>query len=176
MPNQYKENQVEQIKDMLDRCTIAVAASYVGMSAAAMDDLRSKMRDNQIEFRVVKNTLTIRAANDLGKPAMDKILIGPTALAFGYGDVISVAKGLNDHINAARIPLVINGAVMGSDMLTGEQVTHMATLPSRDELIARLIGQMQAPIGSFVNVMAGSLRGLMTVLTRRVDQIGADQS
>ena len=171
MPNQYKENQVEQIRDMLDRCTIAVAATYAGVSAVAMDDLRSKMRANQIEFRVVKNTLTIRAANDLGKQDIGKILIGPTALAFGYGDVVSVAKGLNDHVNATRIPLVINGAIMGTDVLTGEQVTRMASLPSRDELISRLIGQMQAPIGGFVNVMAGSLKGLMTVLVRRVDQL-----
>ncbi|MDP6102988.1 MAG: 50S ribosomal protein L10, partial [Dehalococcoidia bacterium] len=109
MPTPKKERQVEEIKDRLSRCTIAVATGYQGMSASNMTDLRARLREQGIEYRVIKNTLTLLAANELGKEGVDSVLQGPTALALGYGDVVAVAKGINGYITTSRMPLVIHG-------------------------------------------------------------------
>jgi large subunit ribosomal protein L10 len=170
MPTLKKEAQIEEIKGKLDQCTIAVATGYQGMSASDMTNLRAQLRTQGIEYRVIKNTLTLRAANELGKEGMSTVLKGPTAMAFGYGDVVSVAKGINGYITTSRSPLVIHGAVMGSDILTANQVINLASLPPRDELIARLLGQMQAPITGLVTVLSAPLRGLVTVLQRAAEQ------
>ena len=176
MPTPKKESQVEEIKGKLDRCTIAVATGYQGMSASAMTDLRARLREQGIEYRVIKNTLTLRAATELGKEGVSEVLRGPTALAFGYGDVVAVAKGINGYITATRMPLIIHGAVMDGSILTAGQVINMASLPPRDELIARLIGQMQSPITGLVNVLSAPMRGLALVLQRRVEQMESRES
>ena len=170
MPTPKKEKQVEEIKDRLSQCTIAVATGYQGMSAANMTDLRARLREQGIEYRVIKNTLTLRAASELGKEGVGEVLRGPTALAFGYGDVVAVAKGINGYITTTRMPLVIHGAVMDGEILTAGQVMNLASLPPMDELLSRLLGQMQAPITGLVNVLSAPIRGLVTVLQRVADQ------
>jgi large subunit ribosomal protein L10 len=135
-----------------------------------MTDLRARLREQGIEYRVIKNTLTLLAANELGKEGVDSVLQGPTALALGYGDVVAVAKGINGYITTSRMPLVIHGAVMDGDILTANQVINLASLPPRDELLARLLGQMQAPITGLVTVLSAPLRGLVTVLQRVAEQ------
>jgi len=176
MPTPKKQSQVEEIKDRLSRCTIAVATGYQGMSASNMTDLRARLREQGIEYRVIKNTLTLRAALDLGNERMGDVLRGPTALAFGYGDVATVAKEINGYITSSRMPLVIHGAVMEGSILTAGQVTILALLPPRDVLLSRLIWQMQAPITGLVYVLSAPLRGLALVLQRRVEQMESSRS
>ena len=171
MPTPQKEAQVEDIKDRLNRCTIAVATGYQGMSASNMTDLRARLREQGIEYRVIKNTLALRAVLELGNESMGDVLRGPTALAFGYGDVATVAKGINGYIISSRMPLVIHGALMDDSILTAAQVTSLALLPPRDELVSILIRQIQAPITGLVNVLSAPLRGLAIVLQRRVEQM-----
>ncbi len=166
MPTPEKVSQVEDIKARLSRCTIAIATGYQGMSASNMTDLRARLREQGIEYRVIKNTLALRAAEELGRDGVDSVLLGPTALAFGYGDASETAKGLNTYITTSRLPLVIHGAVMDGHVLTGEQVVNLATLPPRNELLSRLLGQMQAPITGLVTVLSAPLRELVTVLQR----------
>ena len=140
------------------------------MSAANMADLRARLREQGIEYKVIKNTLTLRAASELGNEGVGEVLRGPTALAFGYGDVVAVAKGINGYITTTRMPLVIHGAVMDGEILTAGQVMTLASLPPRDELLSRLLGQMQAPITGLVTVLSAPIRGLVTVLQRVADQ------
>ena len=173
MPTPKKISQVEDIKSRLGRCTIAIATGYQGMSASNMTDLRARLREQGIEYRVIKNTLTLRAATELGKEGVDRVLQGPTAMAFGYGDATVVAKGINTYIATTRLPLIIHGAVMDSQVLTAGQVVDLASLPPRDELLARLLGQMQAPIAGLVTVLSAPLRGLVTVLQRASEQGGS---
>ena len=124
---------------------------------------------------MVKNTLTLRAARELERGGMENVLIGPTAVAFGYGDVSAVAKTLIAYIASARSPLIIHGAMMDGSILSAEQVRGLALLPPREELLARLIGQMQAPIAGLVNVLSAPLRNLAYVLQRIADQGGAQR-
>ncbi len=170
MPTPKKESQVEDIKSRLSRSSIAIATGYQGMSASNMTDLRARLREQGIEYRVIKNTLALRAASELGNESVDRVLLGPTAIAFGYGEATDAAKGLNTYIITSRLPLVIHGAVMDGQVLSGDQVVSLATLPPRDELLARLLGQMQAPITGLVTVLSAPLRGLVTVLQRVSEQ------
>ena len=173
MPTPKKESQVEDIKSRLSRSSIAIATGYQGMSASNMTDLRARLREQGIEYRVIKNTLALRAASELGNEGVDRVLLGPTAIAFGYGDATEAAKGLNGYIVTSRLPLVIHGAVMDGQVLSGDQVVILATLPPRDELLARLLGQLQAPITGLATVLSAPLRGLVTVL-QRVSEQGDD--
>jgi large subunit ribosomal protein L10 len=176
MPTLKKQTQIEEIRDRLGRCTIAVATGFVGMSGSNMTDLRERLREHGIEYRVIKNTLTLRAALELGNESVGDVLRGPTALAFGYGDVVAVAKGINDYITTSRMPLVIHGAVMDGSILTAAQVINLAQLPPRDELVSLLLRQIQAPITGLVNVLSAPLRGLAVVLQRRVEQMESSGS
>ena len=172
MPTPKKESQVEDIKSRLSRSSIAIATGYQGMSASNMTDLRARMREQGIEYRVIKNTLALRAASELGNEGVERVLLGPTAMAFGYGEATDAAKGLNTYITTSRLPLVIHGAVMDGQVLSADQVVSLATLPPRDELLARLLGQMQAPIAGLATVLSAPLRGLVTVLQRASEQGG----
>lgn len=171
MPTLKKEQQVTDIKGKLERCTIAITTGYAGMSASHMNQLRSAMRNLDIEYIVVKNTLTLRAASELGKEGIVGVLDGPTGLAFGYGDVASVAKGINEFISSSRLPLEIHGAIMDNSILDRTQVIHLASLPPKDELIAKLLGQLQSPIISLVNILSSPTKNLAVVLQKRLEQI-----
>jgi large subunit ribosomal protein L10 len=136
------------------------------MSVTAMTDLRHALRDKGVTFRVVKNRLTYLAADAAGKPQVREIVNGPTGLAVGFDDPSVPAKALNDFIVASRSPLTIKGGLMGDQALTAEEVGRLATLPSKDELIARLLGQLQAPITNLAYVLNAPIAGLARVLQR----------
>ncbi|MBF8267349.1 MAG: ribosomal protein [Dehalococcoidia bacterium] len=171
MPTPQKEKQVEEIKERLGRSTIAVAIGYQGLTGSVVTGLRRHLREQGVEYKVVKNTLALRAARELGREKIVSVLKGPTAMAFGYGDEVAVARAISSYVSSTRIPLVIHGAMMGSTVLTAEQVGSLALLPPRDELVARLIGQMQAPMAGLVNALNGILKGFVVVLQRRVEQL-----
>ena len=171
MPTSKKEQQVTYIRDKLERCTIAIATGYTGMSASHMNQLRSEMRNLDIEYIVIKNTLTLRAASELGKEGIVGVLDGPTGLAFGYGDVTTVAKGVNEFITSSRLPLEIHGAIMDNSILDSAEVVHLASLPPKDELMAKLLGQLQSPITRLVNVLSSPTKNLAVVLQRRLEQM-----
>ena len=173
---------VEQLREKLARCTIAVATDYTGMGVNAMTDFRSHMRQKNVEYRVIKNTLTYLAADSAGKPQVKEIVQGPTALAFGYDDPMQVAKALAEYIRTSRSPMTIRGAVLGERTLTPAQVSTLATLPPREQLVAQLAGQaqvplvrlvtqLQAPIQRLINMLNGPLVSLATLLNQRVGQL-----
>ena len=174
MPTPTKVQQVEELKDSLSRCSIVVGTGYQGLSAAAMTDLRRRLREEGVEYRVVKNNLVLRAAQEIGKDRMAEVLQGPTGVAFGYGDVVAAAKAINTFITTTRLPLAIHGAMMDSTILTADEVRSLAALPPRQELLARVVGQMQAPIAGLVNTLNGIISGLAIVLQRHVEQMQAE--
>jgi len=165
MPTEKKRKQVEEIKERLSRCTIAVATDYLGLSANEMTDLRKRLREQGIEYRVIKNTLAWVAADQAGKPAVKSVVQGPTALAFGYGDPVGVARALDDYIRSTRSILAIRGAEMGGRVLSPQDVSTLVRLPSREVLIARLVGQMQGPLAGLVGALNSPLNGLVGILS-----------
>ena len=175
MPTQEKADRVEQLKNRIERSTITFAANYSGITVNQMTELRSAMRAGGIEFTIVKNTLTYLAAEGAQRPQVKEIVQGPTALAFGYDDPVDAAKVLAEFTRGPTATLTIRGAVLGDGASMGpSEVTRLATLPPRPQMIAMLIGQMQAPIARLVGALNGPLQSLDNVLQARIRQLEAD--
>ena len=166
MPTDKKRELVAEIRRLLEGSTVAISADYTGMSVPAMTGLRRALRETNVEFHVVKNRLTYLAADQAGKPLVKGIVEGPTGIAFGFDDPVAPAKAMLEYIRANRSPLKIRGAVVGDRQLTPEEVSALALLPSRDELIARLMAQLQSPITRLAGALNAPLAGLVTVLHR----------
>ena len=177
MPTEAKIRRVDELKGKLERSSIAVAANYTGLSVNEMTDLRRRMRAAGVDFTVVKNTLTYLAAEAVGRPQIKEIVQGPTVMAFGYDDPQDVARALSDYIRATRSSLTIRGAVLGDGpVLPPADVTRMGSLPSKDQLIATLLGQFQSPLQRLLGVLNGPLRNLDALLQARIQQLESDES
>ena len=172
MPTDAKIERVADIKDKLERCSIALTTGYSGIPVNDMTDLRRRMRDAGVEFVVVKNTLANLAAEEANVPQFSEIIEGPTAIAFGYDDPVDTARAVNDYIRATRSPLAILGAIMGpGPVLQRTEVERLATLPSKPQLVANLLGQMQAPLSRLLGVLNGPLQNLDGLLQARIRQL-----
>ena len=182
MPTDRKIQQVSEIKERLERCSIAVSTNPTGLNANDMNDLRSRLRERGVEYRIVKNTLTYIAAEEASKPQLREVVQGPTGLALGYDDPRLVAQTLQEFIRTTRSPLAIQGGLLNTRTLTPEDVHTLATLPPEEVLISRvlgqiqyplsrLVGQLQAPITGLVNTLNGTLSGLGSVLQQRIQQL-----
>ena len=186
MPTQKKIDTVDELRDKFTKCTITIATDYTGLSVNMMTDLRQKMREKNVEYRVVKNNLTYLAADYANKPQIKEVVQGPTALAFGYENPTEVAKTLEEYIRVNRSPLAIRGAVLDNRTLTSAEVLALSTLPPREVLIAQLLGQMQSPIARLmgqlqapISRLAGALNGPLVSLTillqQRAEQLKSQQ-
>ena len=113
MPTQGKIDRVSELQSKLEKCSIAVTATYSNIGVNEMTDLRRRTRDAGVEFVVIKNTLMHLAADAANKPQIKEIVNGPTAIAFGYDEPIDVAKTLSEYIRTTRSPLAFQGAVIG---------------------------------------------------------------
>lgn len=177
MPTQAKVDRVNELKDKLERCSIVVSTNYTGLPVNAVTELRRQMRGASIEFTVVKNNLMKLACDAADRPSGKDIVEGPTAVAFGYEQPEVVAKALTDYIRANRSTLEIRGALLGqTQTLAPEQVTRLAALPSQPQLVATLLGQMQAPLQRLLGVMNGPVQNLGGLLRARIDQLESEDS
>ena len=186
MPTKKKVELVEELRDKFSRCAIAVATDYSGLTVNTMTELREKMREKEVEYRVVKNTLVYLAADAAQNPQMKEIVQGPTALAFGYDDPIEVARALEEYIRVNRSTLAIRGAVMEGRRLTPAQVMLLPSLPSKNQLLAQLLGhvqsplatlllQLQAPMARLLTVLSGPLGSLSILLQQRMEQLQSQE-
>ena len=173
MLREKKVQIVSNLADDLSRSTIIIATNYQGLLAKQMAELRNALAKAGVEYHVVKNTLVFRAADQAGKPQLRDIIEGPVALAFGYDDVVNTAKALNQYIKSAALSLQIVGGLLEDRILLSEEVVSLANLPTREVLISKLIGQLQAPIGTLHNILNLPLQGLLNVLQNRTQTISA---
>ena len=171
MLKEKKEQMVDELASSLSRCTIAVATDYRGLTAKEMVQLRRRLTESGIDYRVIKNTLTRFAAEKAGKKQLEALLTGPVAIAFGYDEVVKPAQVLREHIRSAGSMLKIKGGILGDRLLTAEDVASLATIPPREILISRLLGQLQAPLQGLHNVLSAPMRGLLNVMQARIKQV-----
>ena len=177
MPTQGKIDRVSALKEKLERCSITVTADYTGVSVNEMIDLRRRMRAAGVEFTVVKNTLMNLAADAAQRPQVKDIVQGPTAIALGYDDPQDVAKAVSDYIRTTRSVLAIRGAVLGDGpAMSSAEVSRLATLPSKPQLVAILMAQLQAPIQRLLAAMNGPLVSLDGLLQARIRQLEAAET
>ena len=164
MPTPEKQEQVRQIRELIETSTVAIAANNNGVTVADMTEFRSALREQGVRLRVVKNTLARIAADEAGQPNVKDIVRGPTAIAFGFDDPAQAAKVLTERLATTRIPMEIIGAALEGRTLTPEQVQALADLPPKDQMLAQVLGQLQSPIAGLVGVLQAPARNLVYVL------------
>lgn len=157
-----KVKAVEELRDKFSRSKTAVLTDYRGLNVADITELRKKLRAQGIEFKVVKNTLTRIAIKDFDYN-LDEFLEGPTAVAFSYVDPVAPAKIIVDFAKAHKeLEIkagVVEGKVGGKDM-----IENLAKMPPKEELLAKAVGSIQAPLYGIVSVLQGPLRNLVYTL------------
>jgi large subunit ribosomal protein L10 len=158
-----KQEIVAEVTKSFQEAQGVVIADYRGLNVAQVTKLRSELRQNGIEFIVVKNTLTRIAAKNAGVEGIDTYLEGPTALAFGTADPVAPAKILAKFAKDFKA-LEIKGGLVEGRAINFDGVKALADLPPREVLLAKVLGGMQAPMYGFANVLQGSLRNLVYVL------------
>ena len=171
MPTQAKFEAVELLKDKFERSSIVITTNYSGLPVSEMTELRRALREADVEYRIIKNSLAYIAADQAGKPAIKEVINGPTGIAFGYEDPLAPAKALSGFIRSNRSSLAILGGEMDGKALTSEQVDQLATMPGREELVAQLLMRMNGPAAGLVNVLNGTIAGLARVLQGHVDNL-----
>ena len=169
MNRDQKAAVIEEVTTQLREAEAVYAVDYRGTSVPQAAELRTKLRDADTRFRVVKNTLTERAADDAGAAALKPYLQGPTALVFVKGDAAAAAKALADFRRASGL-LEFKGGWMNGDTLTADQIDAIAKLPSREVLYGRLVGMVASPLTGLASAMGGLIGGLARQLQQMADQ------
>ena len=174
-PNPQKVAQAEQLRQWLSASKGVIFTDYRGLNVSQITQLRKQLRQNQAEYRVVKNTLFKIAAQGLVSDNLDDILQGPTAAAFIHGDEAATAKAISDAIRELRV-LTIKGAVLGGRLYSADAVQQLAKLPPREVLIAQVVGGMQAPITGLVGTLQGILRDFVYTVQAIADKKSAQSA
>jgi len=162
MPNASNVAEVEAIKGRLEGSVAALLTEYRGLKVAELGELRASLRGSSTEYRVLKNTLTSIAVREAGYEDLVVLLQGPTAVAFVHGDPVQAAKDLADFART-HPSLIVKGGVMDGKVLGADEVRRLATLESREVLLARLAGLLQASAQQTVNLLAAPLRQVATM-------------
>ncbi len=162
-PKPEKVAEVEELQQRLQSSPVVILTDYRGLSVSEIGALRTKLRDASVEYRVAKNTLLGRAAERAGMPGLEQYLVGPTAVVFGSDDPGVPARILQEFIRQYR-KLEIKGGVVEGQTLGPEAVQSLASLPTKRELLSKLLGVIQGPMRGLVTVLTGPQRGLVTAL------------
>lgn len=171
MPTVQKSRTIDSLSKQLARAQLIIVTDYRGLKVTDLQTLRGNLRLHDAEFRIAKNTLTRIAAGNVGVTGLDGLLEGPSALVFGYADPVQTAKTVSDFVRTSRI-LSVKGGVMGGRAVSAAEVEAIATLPSREELQARLLGLMVSPLSRAVGVLSGPARSMVYLLNARAEQSG----
>lgn len=171
MPTAKKIQEVEELTDSLGRSTVVIGAEYRGLTVKETTALRSQLRNAGVEMRVVKNTLFKRAADAIGKETMIALADGPTALIIGFDDPIAPIKQVVEYQRTARNTFVARSAFLDGQVYVGPQLTDLATMPSKDEMIAELVGLLQSPIANLVGLLDATLQEFVGLIDARAEQV-----
>ncbi len=161
---------IEDLRERLRSTDLAIVTDYRGLSVPQMQTLRRELRAAGGQFKVAKNTLLRLAAEREDQAGLAQLLDGPSGIAFADGDMVTVAKAVTTF--AKRVDaLEVRGGLMNGQAISAEEVGALASLPSREELLAKMLGSMQAPATQLVGVLNGVARSLAHVLQARADQL-----
>ena len=169
MPSATNVAEVEAIKGRLEGSVAALLTEYRGLDVKALFELRASLRGSRTEYRVLKNTLTSIAVKEVGYQDLVPLLQGPTAVAFVHGDPVQAAKDLAEFART-HPSLVLKGGVLDGKVLNADELRRLATLESREVLLARLAGMFQASLQQTVTLLAAPLRQVATMTSALRDQ------
>jgi len=165
-----KEQMVSELQEKLGRAKAAVVASYIGLDVASVNEIRRKFRDAGVEYRVVKNTLMRRVLKGTSLESLADVFTGPTAVAFKYdfefGKLGKTAKELAGKYEK----LVVKGAFVDGDVLKGDILEQMASMPTLEEARAQLLGVINAPASKLLATVNAPGTQLAGVIQAKVDK------
>ena len=171
MPSLKKIEQVEDLTRFLDGASLVIGANYSGLNVSEMEGLRRALRINDTRYRIVKNRLALRAAEDLGQSEIGQVLDGPVGLVVTREDPMPVIQALTSHIRTSRIQLRITNAVLDKRVLSAVELERLASLPPREILLAQVMGAMGGVSQRLVNVLNAHLSSIVNVLEQRRRQL-----
>ncbi len=158
-----KKQQVEEIKTRIQNAKSVILVNYANLTVAEDMQLRREFRKNGTEYKVLKNTLVRRAFNELGVDSFDADLNGTTAVAFG-ADETSAAKVVSEFEKKLNKKVSAKSAYVDGSYVDKKGVVELAEMPSKPELVAKMLGSMQAPLTNFAGVLSGIMRSVVIAL------------
>ncbi len=158
-----KEKQVNELKEKLDKVSSLILTDFRGLTVKEITDIRRRLKDANIEYKIIKNNFVLRAVKESDFETLTDYLQGPTAIAFGLNDPVIPAKILVDFIKEYKKFEVKAGIIQGK-FFNDEEIKKVAKLPSREILLAQVVGGIQAPLSGLLNVLNGPIRALLNVL------------
>ncbi len=168
---QFKNEKIEYYKKQFENAKVAVVADYRGLSVEEITELRRNLQKEQADLTVTKNTLFKVASKDSKFEVIQELMQGPTAVAFGYGDEVAAAKILAKFIKENKKGEII-GAVLEGKILTKEEAARLATMPSKEELYAKILGSINSPASGIIY----SINGVMSALVRAINAVKDQKS
>ena len=151
---ELKKQVVADITKKFQDAKSVVVVNYTGLTVEQVTALRAQCRAANVDYCVLKNTLARRALDDLKITGLDDLLNGPSAFAFGMEDVVAPAKLISDFIEKSKTEvLTIKAGLMGTEVISAAKVSELAKVPSREVLLARLLGSLQSSVSGFVRVL-----------------------
>lgn len=169
MEKQKKKEVIKDIKVKLEKSSVVILTEYKGMTMSQLSVLRKKMRPIDAEYKVLKNTLISLALKDKPYDGIDKLLTGPTAVLFGYKDQVMPTKVLTEFMKTNE-KLTIKGGILDGKLIDTKIITALSKLPSREVLIAKVLGGMKAPITNLVFDLKGILSKFVYALSAIKDK------
>ena len=160
-----KKQAVAEIKEKIKGSKSVVLVDYKGITVAEDTALRATFRNENVEYKVLKNTLVRKAFNELGVDSFDADLNGPTAIAFGK-DEIGASKLITEAAKKLTNKFKVKSAFVDNSYVNVAGVNELANMPSKEQLIAKMLGSMQAPIANFAGVLSNMLKGLAVCLNQ----------
>ncbi|MDD4715055.1 MAG: 50S ribosomal protein L10 [Oscillospiraceae bacterium] len=175
MPNakvlQEKQEIVKGLAEKMQKASAGVFVDYKGITVAEDSALRSQMRKSEVEYAVVKNTLTRFAVKQVGLDAVEPVLNGTTALAVSFTDPVAPARIVSEFakkMNGKK--LIVKAGFVDGKVISPAEVSALADLPAKEVLQAQVLGTMLAPVTGLVNVLNANIRGLAVALQAIADQ------
>ena len=162
LPTPDKINAVAELKEKIATSEVAIMTRYVGINVAKVTDLRKRLREADVDYKVYKNTLATRALDELGLGEAAQFMEGPIAWAFSK-DPVAPAKILREFATTSKF-VTMAGGVLSGRVVTKEQLDALATLPSRDQLIAQVVGTIAMPMRNLLGVLNAVPRDLVSVI------------
>lgn len=171
MAKEQKAQIIDSLQEEISGCSIGILTDYRGLTNEQITALRRRLQEKGGQYKVVKNTLARFAASRAGMEDLAGTLEGPIAIAFGYDDITETAKAVTSYIKESQTGVKIKGGFLPDRVLTEAQVSTLATLPSREVLIGRVLGQMKSPITSLVACLQSPIRGMVNVLNAQIKKM-----
>ena len=165
MPSVKNINSVKELSVKLDKAKAIYFTDYLGLDVVSVTKLRKNFVEKDVEFTVAKNTLIKLAAKEVGISGVDEFLEGPTAIAFGYEDPTDPARVIKEFLKDFDKPSV-KGMILDGEIFASDEFDKIANLPSKEQLLSKLVGMLNSPMSKLSSTLSGSVSGLLGRLTQ----------